>query len=297
MEWQQLEYFQVVAKLEHMTKAAEELSISQSALSRSISKLEEILGVPLFDRQGRSIQLNRYGKLFLHRVNNMMNEFDEAVHEIQDLNDPEKGAVSLGFLHTLGTSIVPDLIRAYRQQHPNVNFTLTQNYTHSQLTQLKNSELDLCLLAYTEIDAPIQWTKLWSDELFLIVPLDHPLAEHDTVRLADVGRETFILMKKGFALRNTAERLFRKVGIDPTIKFEGDEVGTVAGFVGAGLGISLLPDGEEINETKMAKLRVTDIVCERTIGLAWIENRYHPPAVKEFYQFILNYFRNKGPQV
>lgn len=291
MEWQQLEYFQVVARLEHMTKAAEELSISQSALSRSISKLEEIVGVPLFDRQGRSIQLNRYGRILLGRVENIMREFDEAIHEIQDLSDPEKGAVSLGFLHTLGTAIVPDLIRAFRQQHPHINFQLTQNYTYSQLKQLKDGELDLCLLAYTEVEHPIQWRKLWSDELFLIVPIDHPLACQTTVNLADVGNESFILMKKGFALRNTSERLFHKVGINPQIKFEGDEVGTVAGFVGAGLGISLLPDGEEINPAKMVKLRIQDIVCERTIGLAWIENHYHTPAVKEFRQFIFDYFQ------
>lgn len=293
MEWQQFEYFQVVARLEHMTKAAEELSISQPALSRSISRLEEEVGVSLFDRQGRSIQLNHYGKLFLHHVERMMKEFEEAIHELHDLNDPEKGIISLGFLHTLGTSIVPDLISAFRQTHPNIRFHLIQNYTHSQLKQLINSELDLCLLAYTETESPIQWIKLWTDELFLIVPIDHPLAMKKSIRLADVGDENFILMKKGFALRNTSERLFRKVGIAPQVLFEGDEVATVAGFVGAGLGISILPDGEEINPSKMVKIHIKDIVCERTIGMAWLENRYYPPAVKEFQQFILNYFNIK----
>lgn len=291
MEWHQLEYFQVVAKLEHMTRAAEELSISQSALSRSISRLEEEVGVPLFNRQGRSIQLNRYGTIFLQRVDRIINEFHEALHELHDLNNPEKGVISLGFLHTLGTSIVPDLISAFRQLHPNISFQLTQNYTHSQLKQLKNSELDLCLLAYTDVEPPIEWTKLWTDELFLIVPIKHPLATRKSVKLADMGNETFILMKKGFALRNTSERLFRKVGIAPQIKFEGDEVATVAGFVGAGLGISLLPEGEEINPLKIAKLHVEDVVCERTIGMAWVENRYYPPAVKEFHQYILDYYR------
>ncbi len=107
MEWQQLEYFVTVAKLEHMTRAAEALAISQPALSRSISKLEEELGVPLFDRQGRSIMLNRYGELFLYRVQRMRKEYEKAVLELQELNNPELGDVSLGFLHTLGTSIVP----------------------------------------------------------------------------------------------------------------------------------------------------------------------------------------------
>ena len=291
MEWQQLEYFQTVARLEHMTRAAEELSISQPALSRSISRLEEELGVPLFDRQGRSIQINRYGTLFLKRVERMMNEFEEAVHEIQDLNDPEKGEVSLGFLHTLGTSIVPDIIRNFRQQHPNVSFKFTQNYSHSQLKQLKAGELDLCLLASIPTETPIKWEELWRDELFLLVPIDHPLASKKSVKLRELGAETFILLKKGFALRNTADRIFQEINITPTIKFEGDEVATVAGFVGAGLGISLLPEGEEINPNKIVKIHVEDVVCERVIGLAWVEDRYISPAAKEFQRFILDYFQ------
>ena len=100
MEWQQLEYFVTVAKLEHMTRAAEALAISQPALSRSISKLEEELGVPLFDRQGRSIMLNRYGELFLYRVQRMRKEYEKAVLELQELNNPELGDVSLGFTYT-----------------------------------------------------------------------------------------------------------------------------------------------------------------------------------------------------
>ncbi|MGG2108818.1 LysR family transcriptional regulator, partial [Lysinibacillus pakistanensis] len=169
MEWQQLEYFVTVAKLEHMTRAAEALAISQPALSRSISKLEEELGVPLFDRQGRSIMLNRYGELFLYRVQRMRKEYEKAVLELQELNNPELGDVSLGFLHTLGTSIVPDLIRAFRQQHPQIRFHFTQNYSHSQLKQLLAGELDLCLLAAIDTEPPVCWRELWRDELFIMV--------------------------------------------------------------------------------------------------------------------------------
>ena len=116
MEWQQLEYFQMLAKIQHMTKAAEQLSISQPALSRSIARLEDELGVPLFERQGRSIRLNRYGELFVKRVHNIMREYQAGLQEIQQIVDPNHGEVSLGFLHTLGTNVVPDLIRHFRKK-------------------------------------------------------------------------------------------------------------------------------------------------------------------------------------
>ncbi|MEG0260860.1 MAG: LysR family transcriptional regulator [Lysinibacillus sp.] len=297
MEWQQLEYFVVVAKLQHMTKSADILSISQPALSRSIAKLEEELGVPLFDRQGRSIMLNRYGELFLLRVHRMRKEYEKAVHELQELNNPEFGEVSLGFLHTLGTNIVPDLIRGFRKNFPQVRFQLTQNYSRPQLKQLLAGELDLCLLAAVETEAPVCWKELWRDELFIMVPIDHHLANRTSIKMQELANEPFVLMKKGYTLRKTSDRLLGAAGINPQITFEGDEVATVAGFVGAGLGVSLLPDDGDLNPQKIVKIRVEDMVCERTMGMAWVENRYLSPSSLQFKQFVLDYFENKKGSV
>ena len=293
MEWQQLEYFAAVAKLEHMTRAAEVLAISQPALSRSISKLEDELGVRLFDRQGRSIMLNRYGELFLYRVQRMRKEYEKAVLELQALNNPELGDVSLGFLHTLGTSIVPDLIRAFRQHHPQIRFHFTQNYSHLQLKQLLAGELDLCLLSAIDTEPPVCWKELWRDELYIMVPIDHHLANRTSIKMKELEHENFVLMKKGYTLRRTADKLLAAAGIKPKITFEGDEVATITGFVGAGLGVSLLPDDEDLNPKKIVKIHVEDMVCERIIGMAWIENRYLPPSAQQFQQFIFDFYEEQ----
>lgn len=291
MEWQQLEYFEVLAKIQHMTKAAEQLSISQPALSRSIARLEDELGVPLFERQGRSISLNRYGEIFLKRVHNIMREYQNGLHEIQELVDPNHGEISLGFLHTLGTNIVPDLIMHFRKQHHDIHFKLKQNHTHLQLKQLQSGELDLCLLADMEVEKPIQWTELWREEMFAIVPTWHPFASRDSITLKELTNDSFILLKKGYALRIQLDSIFKKAHFTPTITFEGDEVATVAGFVAAGLGVSILPDGEEINVKRIAKIHISDFKLERVIGMAWTEGRYLSPATKQFQQFILDYFK------
>lgn len=114
MEWQQLEYFRVVARLEHFGQAARELAISQPALSRSISKLEEELGVTLFDRMGRSVYLNSFGRVFLERVEKGLTEIAMGVQEIQHLKNPYTGTVALGFLQTLGITILPEILPAGR---------------------------------------------------------------------------------------------------------------------------------------------------------------------------------------
>lgn len=285
----------MLAKIQHMTKAAEKLSISQPALSRSIARLEDELGVPLFERQGRSIHLNRYGELFEHRVERILNEYQLGLKELQQLVDPNHGEISLGFLHTLGTNIVPDLIRLFRTKHPDIHFSLKQNYTHLQLKHLLSGDLDLCLMAKMDVPKPIHWTELWRDELFAIVPSDHPLSKRSSITIHELANESFILMKPGYALRLQADYLFEQAKFQPRITFEGDEVSTVAGFVIAGLGVSILPDGLEINQKGISKLHITGMNAERIIGMAWSEGRYLSPAAKAFQQFIFDYFDKQQP--
>ncbi|WP_139490661.1 LysR family transcriptional regulator [Brevibacillus dissolubilis] len=289
MEWQQLEYFQTLARIQHVTRAAEYLSLSQPALSRSIARLEEELGVPLFDRQGRTIILNRYGQLFLKRVNRILMEFDDAKQELHDLVHPEYGEVALGFLHTLGTGLIPDLLGAFRGLAPTISFQLIQNHSYSLLEHLQAGELDICLIAEpTENRMPIQWIPLWSEEIFVTLPLDHPLACADSIMLSDIADESFIFMKKGYALRDTTDRLFQQVGINPAITFEGEEIATVAGLVSAGLGVSLLPN-VGLDKSKIVQISVREPTCQRVIGMALVEGRYLSPAALRFKEFVLSH--------
>ncbi|MED4584952.1 LysR family transcriptional regulator [Brevibacillus choshinensis] len=294
MEWQQLEYFQTLARIQHVTRAAESMSLSQPALSRSIARLEEEVGLPLFDRQGRSIMLNRYGELLLKRVNRILKEWEDGKQELRDLVHPEHGEVSLGFLHTLGTSLIPDLIGAFRTEAPQINFSLMQNHSYSLLEHLDAGELDLCLLAEpTETKMSIQWTPLWSEELFAIVPIGHRLAVAESILLEELADESFIFLKKGYALRRTTDRLFEEIGVQPNITFEGEEAATVAGLVAAGLGVSLLPDLRGIDKSKIIHIRVREPQCHRVIGMALVEGGYLSPATIRFKEFVLAHFGQK----
>nr|BAA05198.1 LYSR family of transcriptional regulator [Bacillus subtilis subsp. subtilis str. 168] len=276
--------------MQHVTKAAKSLSITQPALSRSIARLENHLGVPLFDRQGRSISLNQYGHIFLRRVQAMMKEYTEGKEEIQALLKPDQGVVSLGFLHTLGTTLVPDLIGSFQQEYPNISFQLKQNHSYWLLERLKSGDLDLCLLASIKPENPIQWIKLWSEELFVFVPNDHPLASRESITLNEIAGERFILLKKGYALRMTVDELFEKANIQPNIMFEGEEATTAAGFVAAGLGISILPDLKGLDQSKITKIRVSWPECQRVIGIAWIKGRFLSPVAETFKQYVISHF-------
>ncbi len=295
MEIQQLQYFKTVAKLQHMTRAAEKLSISQPALSKSIANIEQELGVPLFDRQGRSIFLNRYGILFLESVDIILAEYDKIMQEFGDITTPGHGEVAFGFIHTLGMEIVPELMATVPEKYPYMKFSLTQATSLNLLKRLEEGAIDLCLSQEIEsklID--IEWVDLWTEELFVIVPANHQLAKRSTIELHEIQDEPFISIKRGNSLRQIVDQFLKEAGVTAKTTFSAEEMHTVAGFVGAGLGVSLIPHIKGLEHFNVKKISVSSPLCRRKIGVAWVKGRYLSPAANEFKQFLIDYFRGEA---
>ena len=292
MDLQQLRYFQVVARLEHMRRAAEELVIAQPALSRAIARLEKELGVPLFNRVGRQLQLNQFGRAYLQRVEQIFNELEAGQREINDLAGPESGQVGLVALHTIGAQLLPELISKYRQQHPNVTFRLFQNGSQTMLTQLARSDVDLCLTAHLPEQQGLGWIKLMTEEIFLAVPSQHQLANRSSIRLREVASEAFVSLKSGYILREQTDQLCRQVGFEPKVAFEGDELTVVRGLIAKGLGVGFIPAlaWRCIDDLVPVKLRIIEPQCQRIIGVAWYEDHYLSAAASLFRQFLIDYF-------
>ncbi len=276
MDLQQLRYFQFVARLEYMRQAAEELAIAQPALSRAIARLETELGVPLFNRVGRQLQLNQFGRVYLECVERIFNELEAGQREINDLAGPETGQVGLAMLHTIGAQLLPELISVYRQQHPNVKFRLFQNGSRTMPSQLARSDIDLCITSHLPEHQGLGWIELMTEEIFLAVPSGHRLASRSRIRLREVATEAFVSLKSGYSLREQTDQLCRQVGFEPKVAFEGDEVTVVRGLVAKGLGVGLIPAlaWRCIDDLVPVKLRIIEPQCQRTIRVAWREDHY-----------------------
>lgn len=290
MEWQQLEYFQVLAKLQHMTRSAEKLAISQPALSRSIANLEAELGVPLFDRQGRSIRLNRFGKRFALRVDKALKEIELGVEELRHDLDEHFGEVSLSFLKSLGLSKLPKMLNHFLESAPHIQFQLFQHSTAVMLDQLENGEVDFVLSSMTESRRTLEWSPLWEEEIYVYVPKGHRLSSRELISIRELETERFIAVKKGYGLRSITDLLFGQADIAPLIVLEGEEIVTVAGFVAAGLGISLLPEIPNMADGNLVRIHVKEANCRRTIGLAWQKDRFLSPSAQRFRRFLLDYY-------
>jgi DNA-binding transcriptional LysR family regulator len=285
-----LRQFIAVAREEHLTRAAEALGVPQPTLSRSMARLEEDLAVPLFSRPGRAIRLTRHGRLLLDAAERAVAALAGPVDRLAREADPARGRLALAFLHTLGTDAVPRLLRDFRAGHPDVRFTLVQGGADVLLARLLAGEVDICLTAPLPAEPGVAVRALDEQRIDLFVPAGHRLARRPGIRLAEASGEDFICMEPGYGLRIIADELCRAAGFAPRIAFEGEEVATASGLVGAGLGVALLPATPSLlADPAIAGVRVTAPKAVRTVGLAWLETGQAMGPVCAFRDFALGY--------
>ncbi|MER8184083.1 LysR family transcriptional regulator [Kitasatospora sp. NPDC094015] len=283
----QLAQFAAVARLEHVTQAAQLLDMPQPTLSRAVARLEAELGVDLLARQGRTVRLTRAGRLLLGSVERALAELEQGAEAARAEADPEAGRVAFGFLHTMGTDAVPALLRGFRADHPRVRFQLVQDYVAAMLDRLRAGELDLCLVSPLP-DAPdLVARPLDEQQLHLAVPADHRLAGRRRIRLAEVAQEPFVAVEEGYGLRLITDGFCAEAGFTPRIAFEGEEAETLRGLVAAGLGVALLPPAL-VPRPGVVELEVTAPRTRRAIGLAWVAGRAWTPPVAAFRDFVLS---------
>lgn len=293
MELRQLHYFIKVAQKQHVTQASEELHVAQSAVSRQIHQLEQELGVALFVQKGRNLQLTPVGKLFLDRVEGVLTDLERAVQEIHEFLDPELGEVRIGFPHSLGISLLPTVVAEFRKQHPKVKFRLRQGTYSSLIRDLTGGEIDLSFISpLPEAHDLVTGDLLLSEELYAVVPRQHPLADSGSIRLSQLKHDPFVMFSDAYSLRSIVLEACKTAGFSPQIGFEGEETDTIRGLVAAGLGVGLLPEMAltEVSPLEPAKLRVVDPPVTRTIGLIRRKEEKLTPVAELFRCFLLRYF-------
>jgi LysR family transcriptional activator of glutamate synthase operon len=282
-----LRQFVAVARTEHMTHAAGEIGVPQSTLSRGIARLEAELGVPLFVRAGRTVRLTREGRTLLRHAERALAELAEGARELVGDADRVHGRVGLAFLSTLGTAVVPRLLRDFRADHPGIRFDLVQGAHALLLERLRAGAADLALTSPLPDEPGLVAEPLDEEELRLAVPADHPLAaRRDGVALAEAAGEPFVGFLPGYGLRGTVDAWCRQAGFVPRTAFEGGDAETLRGLVGAGLGVALLPVAHHPPAPGVVELAVTSPRTSRTIGLVRVRDRTLTPPARALRDFV-----------
>lgn len=286
LELTQLEYFITVAKLQHMTRAAKALNLTQPALSHAISKLEDELGLPLFDRGGRNIRLNRYGVQFAKRVEEALRSIEGGMQEIREWSDPDTGLISISYLNILGVDLVPNLVQKYMQGHPKVRFELFQGNLGDLDEHFELGSSDLIITSRESTVMKHEWLIIQKVPLYIVVPARHPFARQSSLSLTKLSGEPFVGLKKNCGLKATITARFENTGFQLASTYDAEDLVTVAGFIKAGLGVSVLPQTPGLMLEGLAWIPIAEEGWVWEIGLKWRKDRYLPAAAKAFIHFI-----------
>lgn len=282
-----LRYFVTLAHLEHYTKAAALLHITQPNLSYAINSLETELGVALFEKEGRNIVLTKCGREFLEEVEKSLTILDNSTHKMQSIGKGS-GQIELGFLRTLGTEYMPNTLAAFLKtpKGQNVSFQFYDGITADLIPMLKNKTCDVVFCSYADNEPEIEFVPVAAQDLLLIVPKDHPLAEKEEINLLETIPYPQIFFHRRSGLRAIVDHLFEKIQASPTITMEIEEDQVIAGFVAAGFGIAIVPDMPILNQLPVKKLNINNPSWERRFYMAYMKRQYHTPAVRSFIEYI-----------
>lgn len=282
MELGQLRYFLKAAELRNFTRAAEACLVSQPALSQQILKLEEELGRPLFERQGRQVALTAAGELLKERAEQILSLVDDAKGRITD--DGESGRISVSAIPTIAPFLLPDVLRCFAERFPKAEVEVNEDVTESLLKRLSQGEVDAGVVALPIEKQYLEVEPLFEEELVLVMPPDHPLAERKRVTVADLHAEPFVLLGEAHCLTGNVLSFCRQKAFQPVVTGRTSQLATVQELVALGHGVSLVPESAARRDESGRRVyrSLSGDKPRRTIALCWNPYRFQSRLLKNF---------------
>lgn len=288
MNLNQLHYFSKLAEVEHYTKAAEELNISQPSLSHAIRELEKELGTKLFEKQGRGVVLTKYGRLFREYADESLKILDTGIRKVRSLTGQTEGVVELAYIYTLGSEFVPQLVSDFIRTHEElkVQFRVTVGNTSEVIQGIKDERFDIGFCSMTERESDISFTPVGTENLVVVVPKGHPLSDEEAVDLEQAAAYPQIFFTQNSGLRPVVDRMFEQIKVRPRIAYEIEEDGSMAGLVAQNFGIAVMPEIPVLSQLPVDILPIRNQHEMRYVYMARAVDKYQPPVVQKFAEYV-----------
>lgn len=291
MELRHLRYFEAVARHSHVTRAAEELHIAQPALSKQISQLEQELDVALFDRVGRNVRLTEAGEALLPHVRAILAQVEVARIEMAERIGLRRGRAVLGTPPTVSTQLLPRALVAFHKNYPGIALRLHEAGVQTLLELLEAGLCDMAIVTLPVEEGALTVAELFREEMVIVVPRSHPIAQQQQVAIADLHDQSWCLTPKNYELREATLRMCQEAGYTPHVVLDGGEMDTLLELVAAGVGITLVPRLAVSPHSDLAMLHITDQRVERVVGLVWRGDRVASPAARALREFLVDHLR------
>jgi len=270
MNLRDLQYLVAVADVRNFSQAADKCFVSQPTLSNQIRKLEETLGITLFERNNKRVIPTETGEQIVALARKVLHQVDTMHDVAKSSKDPLAGKFRLGAFPTLSTYIFPSLVPKITAALPQLKLVLIEEKTQQLLERLKRGELDAAFLALPIHDEQLEVRALFDDEFLLATPPTHALAQKKQVAQADIGSEKLLLLEEGHCLRDQALAVCQLAGSEEEQDFRATSLETLRQMVKAGTGITFMPHiAIQPDERDICYIPFKKPAPYRTIGLVW----------------------------
>jgi len=293
----ELKYIVAVARERHFGRAAEACFVSQPTLSVAIKKLEDELGVVLFERGSTEVSLTACGERIVVQAQRVLDEAARVKELARQGKDPLTGALRVGVIYTIGPYLLPTLVRQLLKDSPQMPLLLNENFTVKLLELLKNGEIDVAIMALPLPDSGVMIQPVYDEQFVVAVPRTHPWAKRRAVSAEDLKKETMLLLGSGHCFRDQVLEVCPELsrfstgaeGIQKT--FEGSSLETIRHMVASGLGVTVLP-GSSVPEkvprdSLIAYVPFRKPVPDRRVVLACRKSFTRGAAIEALRQAIL----------
>lgn len=281
MQIREIEYVAAVAETGGFSKAAERLHVSQPALSQSIQRLEERLGVKLLNRALSPVRLTEAGGAFMEHGYEVLLARDMMLKKMSDLRDLKTGTLAVGISQFYGKYYISRLLPEFKRRHPGIRVNIVEELSSELEDQILKGKIDFGIFSLPIESPKIRHETIFEETLLLAAPPDHPLAAADgslpKVDLRKFRNDDFVMLKEGQRLRTIVLELCRKAGFTPRIAFETQFLETANAFIAGGMGVGFIPDAirrYSIPEHRAAYFRLRGGGASRTIVAAYHEDAY-----------------------
>jgi len=288
MELLQLKYFRDAAQMENFSKVAAKYYVPQSSISHTIARLEEELGTKLFTRSGRQVRLNEAGKAFLEEIDASLSKLEKGVQRVSNLHH---SSIRISLL--AGTVPMIPLTAAFRRKHPNIEVT----FANPSDRHKGNLFFDLRIGTKPgEADATCFSRPLFTERILVAVPAESPLAQKKELCFSDIQKFPVIGLWPTGRLSRQVTGYYTQHDCAPDVLVETENHATVAEFVKNGFGIAFYPEisWSAVQKDGIVSLPLSDFDCFRTIYIFWPKDYEPSEATKQFIDFALDWFKQKG---
>ena len=286
MELTQLRYFLESASRRSFTAAAERLGVTQSALSRSVAKLEEELGQPVFERQGRGLALTDAGRLLQPRAKRILTLVADVKGEITD--DGRTGVVRVAAIPTVAPYLLPAVLSRFAETFPESRTVVQEDVTDNVLRQVHQGEVDLAVVALPIPERHLAVEPLFEEELLVVMPAGHPLAGKPDLTLADIETLPFVLLEEAHCLTDAVVTFCRQRNVQPVAVERTSQLTTVQELVALGHGISMIPAMARVLDIDLRRVyrSLTGTRPVRRLAVVWNPYRFQSRLVQRFRGFL-----------